>query len=344
MKKNTATITIYSIGHFYVDFICAFLLSHIIFQNSKTLASIAGFVILYNIIAFGTQPFFGFFVDHYKKPKQSAIIGLIIATSGLFFFSQPFIAAIILGIGNALYHVGGGFISLHLNPTKAKYPGIFVAPGALGLFLGGVLGTLRIQPITFIAAGLLLTAGLTFLIHKTSTPKIINFKQKKANLIGIILLLLLVSVCMRSLISYSLHLEWKSLFLLGLLLTSAIAAGKFFGGFLADKYGFMNVSIIGLLLATPLLVFFQSQAPLIIIGSFCFNLVMPITLTAVAEAIPNYKGFAFGLTTLALVVGYLLFFILKNYLVIGYLFTALLLLINIGSLYFGLKKYEEMKT
>lgn len=40
-----------------------------------------------------------------------------------------------------------------------------------------------------------------------------------------------------------------------------------------------------------------------IIGMVLFNLTMPVTLTAAANLLPNLPGFAFGMTTLALVTG-----------------------------------------
>jgi hypothetical protein len=36
---------------------------------------------------------------------------------------------------------------------------------------------------------------------------------------------------------------------------------------------------------------------------FAFNMTMPVTLVAVADQIPDYPGFAFGLASLALAVG-----------------------------------------
>jgi MFS transporter, FSR family, fosmidomycin resistance protein len=343
MKNKLSIIMLYSFGHFYVDFICSLVLSLLLFKNPENIAKIAGLIILYNVIAFGTQPFFGFLVDKYDKAKESAVIGILISTVGLIFFFKPIVATILLGIGNAIYHVGGGVISLNLDPSKAKYPGVYVSTGALGLFIGAILGYLQVNPLIFVLGGIIVSTGLIFLIKNMNISKTKKFKEKKVNLIGIVLILLLVSVCMRSLVSYSLNLGWKSVFILGLLMTIAIFLGKFFGGILADKYGFMNVGLSGLIIAAPLLTFFQTSPVAVIIGLFCFNLVMPITLTAVAEAIPNFKGTAFGLTTLALVFGYLFFFLLKNYLTLGIWFTALVIVVNIGSLYFGLKKYEEMK-
>lgn len=344
MGKNLSILLTYTFGHFYIDFICSLILSLIIFKNPTNVSQIALLIILYNLIAFGTQPFFGFLADKYKKAQLSAITGIIITTAGMIFFFNPTIAVILLGIGNALYHVGGGIVVLNLNPGKAKYPGIYVSTGALGLFLGGLLGYIQVNPWLFIIGGVLVSGILISIIQVNQIQKIKKFKERKVSLIGIVSLLLLVSVCMRSLISDSLKLSWKSAFILGLILTLSVVLGKFFGGILADKYGFMKVGIIGLLIATPLLTFFQSIPILVFIGVFCFNLVMPITLTAIAEVFPNYKGFAFGLTTLALVVGYLLFMWLRHQIIIGIWFTLIVILINIISLYFGLRKYEEMKT
>lgn len=343
IKNKLSIISTYSIGHFYIDFISAFILSLIIFQNKPSIISIASIILIYNIIAFGAQPFFGFLVDQHHEGKLSVITGLLISTAGVLFFSKPLISAILLGIGNAMYHVGGGAIILNLEPTRATYPGIYVAPGAIGLFIGGLLGYMQIKPEIFIPIGIIITTTLILSIKKISLPKIPKFKENKSNIIGIILLLLLISVCMRALIGYSLNLEWKSIIMLGSVLVLAISSGKFVGGFLADKWGFMKTGMISLIIAAPLLTFFQTTPIIVFIGAFCFNLVMPITLTALAQAMPNYKGFVFGLTTLSLIIGYILFLILKNYILIGQMFTIIIILINIGSLYVGLKKYEEIK-
>ena len=46
------------------------------------------------------------------------------------------IACIIAGIGNALFHVGGGIDVLNISEKKASLSGIFVSTGAMGIFLG----------------------------------------------------------------------------------------------------------------------------------------------------------------------------------------------------------------
>lgn len=97
-------------------------------------------VILYNVLAFALQAPFGLFVDKLKMPVHSAIIGTLLVAVATLFIKTPFVAASISGIENALFHIGGGIISLNLIPKKATMPSIYVAPGALGLMVGALVG------------------------------------------------------------------------------------------------------------------------------------------------------------------------------------------------------------
>ncbi|MBN2605338.1 MAG: hypothetical protein JXR62_05930, partial [Bacilli bacterium] len=68
---------------------------------------------------------------------------------------------------------------------------------------------------------------------------------------------------------------------------------------------FGKIGIGGLLLSLPLLLLGYSNVILGLIGAFCFNLTMAITLFLIIDNLGKYKGFAFGLTTLALLFSYL---------------------------------------
>ena len=78
-------------------------------------------------------------------------------------------------MGNALFHVGGGSISLNLTPKKAFAPGIYVAPGAFGILLGTLLG----KGGQFIAwpfiLGLIILSILMFIIKKPE----MNYEQEE---------------------------------------------------------------------------------------------------------------------------------------------------------------------
>ena len=62
---------------------------------------------------------------------------------------------------------------------------------------------------------------------------------------------------------------------------------------------------------------------------------MPITLGAVAETLPGHPGFAFGLTTLALLLGEIPFFL--GAAVGNPIFVLLMILLSVAGLYNGLR-------
>ena len=92
-------------------------------------------MLLYNAAAFALQAPVGFIIDKALNPKLAAIIGLVCVAVSFLFWDNIFAALIIIGIGNALFHVGGGSLVLSLKNKKATFSGIFVAPGGIGLAL-----------------------------------------------------------------------------------------------------------------------------------------------------------------------------------------------------------------
>ena len=48
--------------------------------------------------------------------------------------------AVIAGLGNGLFHVGGGIDVLNVSKEKSSALGIFVSPGAFGLYSGTLFG------------------------------------------------------------------------------------------------------------------------------------------------------------------------------------------------------------
>ena len=141
------TVFLYSITHLLIDAACIFVLySTVKFNNLES--SILAFIIivLYNTIAFGVQAFIGNIFDRNKKPKICAIIGCLLTISAVLFWRNPIITSILAGFGNAAFHVGGGIICLKLGNKKALIPGIYVAPGAMGVFIGAMFHHTVIDP------------------------------------------------------------------------------------------------------------------------------------------------------------------------------------------------------
>ena len=118
---------IYSILHMFVDGICAFaMIGH--FANDGY-----EYFLIYNFCAFALQMPFGAFLDSLelkgkrKAPMPCAIFGIMLTILG------AYIHPAILGVGNALFHVGAGVCIIREDDIKKL--GVFVAPGAWGLFL-----------------------------------------------------------------------------------------------------------------------------------------------------------------------------------------------------------------
>ncbi len=302
-KTQIITLSGYSIIHAIIDLCCAVIVFSTLLHHSININDVFIFVVAYNVIAFGLQAPFGYLVDKYQVPRESALIGCILVLSSFFLFNIPALVIILSGLGNAFFHVGGGSISLNFNPQKATAPGIFVAPGALGLTIGILIG----KSGSFIAWPfvLLLILSCLFIIF-SKIPKI-NYERtpikSQINYFELVILLLLLSVSIRALYGLTAVFSWKSNVELLYALTLAVVAGKALGGYIADRFGWIKTAIVVLIISAPLLAFFQYSPLLAILGAFLFQMTMPITLTMLSNMLPGRSATAFGLTVLALIVG-----------------------------------------
>lgn len=292
-------ITLYSFTHLVVDAACAFLLLGVLELNDHIILS----MILYNAGAFVLQAPFGLIVDKALNPKLAAMLGLVFVAVSFLFWNNIFVALILAGIGNALFHVGGGSLVLSLKNKKATFAGIYVAPGGIGLGLGAFLAFSPVHINLILFPVVLMTFGLILYFIETPVFNRVNEKERIPDYRILIVLLIMIPIIVRSMIGLSLEFPWKENQLLSLLLVATIALGKAFGGVLADKYGLMKVGVGGLLVSAPLLAFFASIPVLGMLGAFILNFTMPVTLMAIFNVMPRNKGLSFGLTTLALFVG-----------------------------------------
>ena len=340
-KGISSNLLVYGTAHAVIDGICAAVIFSIFKNQLFAAADFIILVIFYNVLAFGLQPLFGLAADYFRSPRAAAILGCILTgASALIFLRSPLAAVIFAGLGNALFHVGGGSISLNLTPRRAAAPGIFVAPGALGLFVGTMLG----KGGQFIAwPAILILVFLCLAMFAVKKPEMGYKKEEisesKFNHFEFILLLVLLSIAIRALVGSVLVFPWKINLDLLIILTGGVVLGKGLGGILADKFGWIKIAVGTLVLSIPFLVFGANTPLLAIVGMFLFNITMPITLVVISNILPGRPSFAFGLTTLALIIGAApAFFSIKqalgnNYFIFG------IIIISAFVLYFGLKKY-----
>jgi len=338
-RMIAGNMVIYSLSHALVDAACAATIFAISALGQIEAQNFFYLVMLYDVLAFATQPMFGWLVDKFKVPAYTAALGNALVAVACLLLQAPVWAAVLAGIGNALFHVGGGAITLNMANGKAALPGIFVAPGALGLMIGITLG----KSGGFIAWPFLLLLAVSivfiFLLPKVDAPAP---RRLPANLkwFEAVIALLLVSVVIRSLVGFSLVMPWKADTALLIIFTLAVVLGKAFGGILADKFGWAVIGVGGLVISAPLLAFFANVPAAGIAGIFLFNLSMPITLICVAEMLPGMNGFAFGLTALALIIGALPTFTTLHEFMNRPVFIFISVLVSIAALFAALRLFK----
>ena len=145
MGKLIKSMSIYSICHFLVDFLsCVFVLGVTQrncldeFGNINRELYVAQ-TIVYNFFAFAFQVPMGRLMDKLKIYKYVGIIGFaLIGCCYAIGVGNPYVLATIVGIGNGLFHLEGGVNAYENSKGTAFLNGLFVAPGAMGIFLGSM--------------------------------------------------------------------------------------------------------------------------------------------------------------------------------------------------------------
>jgi len=224
--------------------------------------------------------------------------------------ASPAVAAVI-GLGNGMFHIGGGIDILNVSERKSAALGIFVSPGAFGVYFGTMLGRAGTSMVIPILFALIIFAPLIFLMSRirgdhegTKPPQNAPFSPQVPPRLFAAVICLFAVVCLRSYVGLAIDFPWKSIGYWGLALVCASAFGKTIGGFLFDKFGGVKTAVTTLGAASAL--FLLPQMPLAGVSSILlFNMTMPITLWLVAKCIPGAKGFSFGLLTFALFLGFL---------------------------------------
>jgi FSR family fosmidomycin resistance protein-like MFS transporter len=335
-RTALSMVSVYGAAHALVDAACAAVVFAIVVGGGHDPQELILFVMLYDVVAFTTQPVLGLLADAVEVPAYAAVLGITLVAASTLLSPVPLLAVVAAGIGNAVFHVGGGKAILNLDPGKAALPGIFVAPGALGLVVGTMIGNSgRYAAWLFI----LPLAGLAALILITPRPRPAATHPLPANLkqFESVIMLLLLSIAIRGMVGASLALPWKSDPALLIALTSAVVLGKALGGILGDRFGWTKVAVSGLAVSAPLLAFMAHIPAAAILGIFLFNLSMPITLVCLAGLLPGKSGFAFGLTAFALFLGTAIAFTpLRNTTGIP-LFIFAAVVVSAGALYGALR-------
>ena len=297
--------------HVFVDAASGFVIFRDVGGGPFDHQAVVVLVVLYNTLAFGGQSVAGLLADWLNGYRAMAVAGAALAAVALLLGPHWTVAAIVIvGVGNALFHVGAGADVLRSTADRSTESGVFVGPGALGLCAGIWAGG---HDLPYFRAGLvlalLLTAPLTVPIARASLTRVTQRQLPRVKA-GLLLVAVVCAACLvgsvtvRSLIGGTVAGTWRGIspeVMVGL--AAAACCGKMLGGFIGDRVGWITTSVAALVISAPLMSFWVGSPVGAVVGMLVFQLTMPMTLKATHHLMPTRPGLAFGIPCLALLIG-----------------------------------------
>ena len=326
MRKVLKNIVLLSLLHLLVDGICAcgvMMVSRQIVSDMEAY----GMIVLYDVLAFGTQPLTGRWVDYHNSGFK-LMLAVALLVGGALVCTLPvsptvlmaITGAVLLGMGNSLFHVYGGKYVAVASNNDIRAMGVFVSTGAVGLAIGlGFSSPMLLAAFLFALLalsvlhlhdahrqGLTAQAAPAHTILQTPNPPI---PQTPKSLILYLSCLMLV-VAGRSFIGESVpslraSLPSVSPPLTMVMVSIVVMVGKAAGGFLSKWWGVRNVFCVSMLLSAAVFLMYPWHDGFVLLTLFLINLSMPCTLYWATKALPGREGWAFGLLAMALLPGYL---------------------------------------
>ena len=319
LPKKEVTTFAYALCHFVVDFACVSSMlcavSRVLGESGQdSMEVVALSILLYDIVAFTLQLPIGIALDQLDKNSYAALLSYALVGAGVILSLVPIAllewpAILLLAIGNALFHSAGGLCVLNISQKHAGPSGIFIATGAIGVFLGTQSAQMgRLQVAFSLLVLLFLCASITRVVQKVNKKywnihnapfAIPEFSSR--TLLAIALLSLVVAL--RSYVGMVMAFPWKSEMLLLALSIFGVFAGKALGGMVADRIGFRTTAIFSLIAAATLFVPSWEMPLMGLLAVFFFNFTMAITLASLSNILHEAKGTAFGLASFSLSIG-----------------------------------------
>jgi FSR family fosmidomycin resistance protein-like MFS transporter len=295
--------------HALVDLSSAFLLFHELGGYSPEARD--ALIILYNAVAFLGQVPAGALVDRLGAARTASAAGLALVAAALGLAPmQPALAVAAVGAGNALFHAGAGAQVLRRSGDRSAEGGIFVGPGALGLFAGIWLGAHGVDcRLALIAAALAGSLATAWVLERdrpepSVSPEVRPAAEGRWAIAWLAGAGLFASVAVRAFAGGDVNAFWRTADpgLLGWLAAPA-ALGKIAGGAVADRLGWLASTAVALAVAAPLLSAGRASPGSALLGMLLLQSTMPVTLKATHRLMPNRPGLAFGLPCSALFLG-----------------------------------------
>ena len=311
-KHRWQLVGIGALLHFLVDGLCLCCLYLIAFPFS--FPRLTGIFVVYNILAFLTQPLTGLLADRMRDRHWMllAAVGLLLAAVMMVTFGLPFagyLAPVLLGLGNSLFHVWGGKQVVLKAGNDMRALGLFVSTGAFGLAVAMVFFSLSLLYIFLLALCLLAVAYLKLEQSDErvggavqDTPWSSRVRQSR----WLLLLVVVAFVMFRSFMGESFTSAIVKDNIVVLLIGLTAMLGKMAGGWMARRIGILLTLAAVLVVVSGCLLCRSSERAVMLTGLFAVNCTMPVTLYWANGLLKGREGLAFGLLAAALIPGYLL--------------------------------------
>lgn len=294
-SEGRFALALATLAHFATDGVCAANLARYALAEPR-LEPILFHFGLYTLIAFGGQWAAGWWID--RRPARIApalLLAPLLLAAGSLTWSGILWQAVLLGLGNCLFHAAGGALALR-GSLGFGGPGVFVSSGAVGLALGlnGFLGV-----GFFILLCLTTGAALAVLLHRRGLPETAagmdDGGPASAPALALAAFLLLGCVVLRGASGGG-----ASEFVL--LFPCVFALGKVLGGLCADRLGYGN-TVLAIFLLGFLALQGEGLAPALLLA-LSWNMTMPLTLRLLHRCRPDRPGLMFGLAAGCLLPGH----------------------------------------
>lgn len=380
--QHTALLTAL---HLLVDGMCA--CSVFMLQGTLTGVGVAVLFVTYNVLAFMTQPFVGMWMDRRRPGVMCLWAAVLLLLSGALLttlyslfatevagvtqmaeaakLALLAVVAVLLGMGNSLFHVFGGKFVTESTANDPRHLGFFVSSGALGLALGGtwhspaLMGALAVAMVGAVALfqrcvlGLRsssspcplpcdMSQGITPARPAVATPA--RLAVATAAVTGAaasspsltpapaLLLFMLLLVFGRSFVGNIRPESIQNVAYYAAIAGVLAFVGKASGGFVARRVGVWTTLTAVLMVSGVCLLLSGLHWVFAVLMVLAINLSMPLTLHLANRSMPQRAGFAFGALAFMLIPGHALSLYLAGHPMILPLLYALVATIIIEAL------------
>ena len=309
-------IGISALLHLLVDGLCV--CSLYLIASSFPVSRLVGIFLTYNVLAFLTQPLTGLLADRMARKHWLLLASVLLLTMAVLATSVVvalgtsafgiMLVAVLLGMGNSLFHVWGGKQVAVKTNNDMRALGVFVSTGAFGLAIGFVFFSWPLLYV-FLLLICLLAVGVVQ-EPEGSSQESEDERQETRSWSQLFVILavvgLMLAVMLRSFVGEAFSSGITKSSMMVLLIGGLSMLGKMAGGWIARQMGIVKMLVMVLLVVMACYLFKDHGLVILLVGLFAVNCTMPVTLYLVNLVLPSKEGLAFGLLAAALIPGYIL--------------------------------------